>query len=144
MLHHQSGFPFDQYIDIEEFVIKMQCHFVPSQAQKDIINFVSAIKTSEVRKSEDDGIAQKVSVENEIGRLESVKFDPIVKLAPYRYFREVEQVESVFLLRMRKCGDSLPQVALFEADAGEWKIRAMDIVQEHLREILPEGARIIC
>ena len=140
----KCDFPFGTYLDVEAFIVRLQCCFLDTQTKKELTNFVSSIKTSEVRKAEDDGIAQKVSVENEIGRLETAKFNPVVSLAPYRYFREVDQVWSPFLLRMRKGPNDLPSIALMEADGSEWKILAMKVIKNHLKEILPENIKIIC
>ena len=43
---------------------------------------------------------------------------PYVNMQPFRTFLEVEQPESVFLLRL----DGNGNVGLFEADGGVWKL----------------------
>jgi hypothetical protein len=48
----------------------------------------------------------------------------LVRLAPWRTFREVAQPVSSFLFRVQKAGD-LPQFALFEADGSAWKLEAV-------------------
>jgi hypothetical protein len=53
-----------------------------------------------------------------------------VKLSPFRTFIEVEQPESLFVLRGRKG----PQWALFEADGGLWKIKAIQNIKNWLEK----------
>lgn len=59
---------------------------------------------------------------------------PIIKLAPYRTFIEVEQPEGEFLLRLQKG----PSAALFEADGGAWKIQARKNIKEYFLDKLAD------
>ena len=43
-----------------------------------------------------------------------------MKLRPYRTFKEIDQPESQFLLRLNENGN----IGLFEADGGMWKLEA--------------------
>lgn len=66
---------------------------------------------------------------------------PRVKLAPFRTFREVAQPTSEFLIRLQKGSESaIPEIGLFEADGGEWKIDAAENIQAVLLELLGEKA----
>lgn len=55
-----------------------------------------------------------------------------VKLRPYRTFTEVEQPESEFVFRMKNYDGSVG-CAIFEADGGAWKNRAMKNIKEYLQ-----------
>ena len=59
---------------------------------------------------------------------------PIVRLSPYRTFREIEQPESQFLLRIRTDDRGNAEVALFEADGGVWRNEARLRIAEYLKE----------
>lgn len=118
-------FGFGQMMELEEFVIGLQCKFVDSIYKEKIIKHVANIRTEEVINSEDDGISQEVVVANRIGRIEKQKLNPIVELAPYRSFDEIKQPESKFLFRLKKGNGNLPLAALFEADGGQWKTEAL-------------------
>ena len=62
---------------------------------------------------------------------------PYVNMQPFRTFLEVEQPESVFLLRL----DGNGNVGLFEADGGVWKLEATRNISEYFDEKLAE---LIC
>lgn len=136
-------FPFNQYLDIESFIIKMQCGFVDTENKKNIIDFLSNIAVSEVTQHEDDGLAQEVVKKNKVGRLEKVTLNPMIELKPYRTFLEVEQPESLFLLRLQRTKeDQLPLVALFEADGGRWKLDAIKNIDDFLRSVMDDSKSI--
>ena len=67
-----------------------------------------------------------------------------VTLAPYRTFREIEQPESLFVLRMRTGKDGeKPTAALFEADGGSWKLEAIKRIAAYLREQVGTSPAVI-
>jgi hypothetical protein len=88
---------------------------------------------------DDDGITQKVSIKRGLsGALkDQVSLKPVVKLSPYRTFREVEQPESEFLLRVRLDSNDVPTVALFEADGGAWINQATENIVQYIQSIVP-------
>ena len=57
-----------------------------------------------------------------------------VELAPYRTFPEVEQPISKFIFRMQEG----PRAALYEADGGAWRNKAILSIKEYLQEELKE------
>jgi hypothetical protein len=130
----REQFPMGNYMPIEEFIIGFQCNFVPSENKARIIKALASIKSSEVITSEDDGLSQKVGMENEIQRLEERTLEPMIALAPYRTFTEVTQPESLFLLRLKQRKNELPSVALFEADGGAWRNVAITNIADFLKE----------
>ena len=134
-----DNFSFAHFMPQEEFAIQFRSLFVPSDKNDTnyVLSFVSKLHGGTAVSTEDDGITQKVGVSRGVsGQLVSKeKAKPIVKLAPYRTFREIEQPESEFLLRTRIDGDNVPLVALFEADGGAWRITAMKHIAEYISQV---------
>lgn len=56
---------------------------------------------------------------------------PIITLKPYRTFQEVEQPESIFLIRVNERG-----ISFTEADGGMWKLQARETVKAFLENAL--------
>lgn len=135
-------FPFGKFMTQEEFAIKFRSLFVPSTKNDTnyVLSFVSKLHGGTAITTEDDGITQQVGVSRGVsGKMtDKATLKPIVKLAPYRTFREIEQPESEFLLRMRLDGNDTPQVALFEADGGAWRITAMRRIAEYIAKACPD------
>lgn len=132
-------FPFGKFMSIEEFVIKTSSLFVMTDNLQSMLKVVSSISSTDTLTVEDDGISQKVSIQNEVRRIAKVEISPFQQLRPNRTFAEVEQPESRFLLRMRAKGvaaGELPTVALFEADNAAWKIEAMGSIQQMIFSML--------
>lgn len=131
-----KGFPFGRFMPQEEFIIKL--HSLFERKEGDDFDYVSTvvskIQQSNSAETEDDGITQRVTVKKGVsGTLvgkETVK--PIVTLSPYRTFREIKQPESRFLLRIN-CDSGEPEVALFEADGGQWRNEARIKIAEYLK-----------
>jgi hypothetical protein len=127
-------FEFGDWMNIENFIIKFQCGFVDGENKRRVLKTIGNIKTSMVQTSEDDGISQKVAMENEIQRIQEKTLEPMILLQPFRTFTEVTQPESFFLLRLRAQKDELPKVALFEADAGSWQNVAITNIADFLKD----------
>lgn len=131
-----ESFPFGRFLPQEDFIIKL--HSLFQKKEDDDFEYVSAlvskIKQADSADTEDDGITQNITVKRGVsGALvgkENVK--PIVRLSPYRTFREIEQPESQFLLRI-KTEDGIPHIALFEADGGQWRNEARTAIAEFLK-----------
>ena len=131
-----TDFPFNKFLDREDFMIKFHSLFQKKEGDDFdyVSSIVSKIKQADEKNIDDDGISQTVMVKKGVsGTLvdkELVK--PIVKLSPYRTFREIEQPESQFLLRI-ETRDNAPVVALFEADGGAWRNTARLRIAEYLK-----------
>jgi hypothetical protein len=127
-----SAFPFGKFLSQEEFAILFRSLFVRKEGDdfEYVLSYTQKLIGGTIIEGSDDGLTQEVSVKRGVsGALkEHVSLKPIVKLSPYRTFREVEQVESEFLLRARLNKDEAPTVALFEADGGAWINQATENV----------------
>jgi len=135
-------FGFNQYVDREVFHLALLALFEPSPDRDYLIQLVSNLTASNVTTAKDTGIAQSVTLQKSIIKMEVVEVKPILELQPFRTFREIRQPASRFVFRLQSDGDSVPECALFEADGGEWKLDAMRQIANYLEyRIKPvEGA----
>lgn len=125
---------FGRYMNLEEAIIRLKSTFVESETRDELIKLLGSIKEENVRTSSDDGISQTVAAKTGIATISNVTLPPIIKLAPYRTFIEVEQPEGEFLLRLQNG----PQAALFEADGGAWKLRARTNIANYFLDKLDD------
>lgn len=125
---------FNQFMDMESFVIQLKTCFEDTENLNRLVSIVSSITDESTVSMQDDGFGLTVSQISgtTIKSKENLQINPIVRLAPYRTFAEVEQPQSRFLLRVRDGG----QMALHEADGGMWKLEAQDNISLYLRNAL--------
>jgi hypothetical protein len=137
-------FPFGKFLSQEEFAIQFRSLFVPGQSEKDdfeyVLSYSSKLTGGTVIEGNDNGTTQQVNIKKGISGVlsEKVPLKPIVKLSPYRTFREVPQPESEFLLRVRMANDETPTVAIFEADGGAWINQAMENIVQYIQSLVAE------
>ena len=133
-------FPFGRFMSQEEFAIAFRSLFVPKEGDdfEYVLSYSSLLTGGTQIDGQDDGISQKVQVKRGLSGVlkESTVLKPIVKLSPYRTFREVEQPESEFLLRVRLNQNDAPTVALFEADGGAWVNRATENIVQYIQSLV--------
>lgn len=136
---------FDNYVNIEDFMVWLMTDFQNNEDRQAILRLVGNITDQKVATATDDGISQGVSTRVGISKVETAMVPNPVQLVPFRTFTEVEQPRSNFVLRMRSGvrEDSLPTVALFEADGGEWKTQAMRNIKSWLDSELPQGVVVL-
>lgn len=79
----------------------------------------------------DNGIATTVTTQKGVALQSNAQIKPLVKLKPYRTFQEVEQPESIFLIRLNERG-----ISFTEADGGMWKLSARETVKSFLEDKL--------
>jgi len=125
-------FHFDQFYNTEDFNIKLQSCFVQNEDRQIMLQVVGNIKEEAVNTIGDDGVSQAVVARTGVATVANVKVPNPVVLKPYRTFVEVAQPESEFIFRMQ----SGPKCALFEADGGAWKLKAMENIQKYLEDKL--------
>ena len=128
-------FPFGNFMAPEEFMIKLKSLFQPTPDLADCIELASKTVTTNEIGTLDDGISQTLQVKKGVsgGLREGMVTKGIVKLKPYRTFRELDQPESDFILRLKPGSETtLPTMTLFEADGGAWKLTALKTIKEFL------------
>ena len=96
-----------------------------------LLESLKQITNSNEVKTEDNGITQVVTARAGAA-LGAVNVQPIWCLRPYRTFTEIEQPESLFLLRLHSDG-SETSYRLYETDGGAWAVTAMNDVRDYLR-----------
>jgi hypothetical protein len=129
-----TRFPFNQYIEAEEFIIAFQSKFVKNEDRDNLLKLMGNVTEQNVKTTGDDGISQSVEVKQGIASKAEVLVPNPVKLSPYRTFLEVEQPESEFIFRMQKG----PTGAIFEADGGAWRNQAIANIRDYLKDELAE------
>jgi hypothetical protein len=136
-------FGFGYWQDPQTFNIALQCLFEATDERDRVLEIVGNLKNEGVTSYEDDGVSQAVvaSAGVRLGRL--VKVPNPVTLAPWRTFREVEQPESRFVLRVKGEPDEVPSIALFEADGGAWKLVAIERIASFLRPRVPSEVVVV-
>lgn len=127
-----TSFQFGKFYDQESFVIGLQSLFLPSPARAEVLKVIGTIRENQVREFGDDGVTQSVSAKAGIALVSEIPVPNPVVLAPYRTFREIEQPESPFILRVKPGQNGKPECALFEADGGFWKLIAIREITEFL------------
>lgn len=138
-----ADFDYGTFYNCEDFNIKLQSVFVENDDRERVLRLVGNIKEENVRTTGDDGVTQSVTAKSGIARVEEVPVPNPVTLIPYRTFREVTQPSSEFILRMRQGhAGQMPTCALFEADGGAWKLKAIQSIKAYLQENT-EGITII-
>lgn len=138
-----AGLVFDQFQNSEIFNIRLQSLFVRTEACATLLAAIGNLKVENIQTSEDNGVTQEVTVKTGAVRVSRVTLPNPVMLAPFRTFRELNQPESPFVLRVREGKDGAAECALFEADGGTWKLEAVDRIKEWLGEHLPENIKVI-
>jgi len=132
------GFAFGQFLPHEQFIINLQTLFIPNDDLARLLKLVGTAKNQGSIESTDDGIGQKMQIAKGVHLGETVPIANPFQLAPYRTFPEVEQPESMFVLRVRGKEGSIPECALFESDGLAWKIKAIQIIRLYLKKEFPE------
>lgn len=139
-----NPFKFGEYLDPEVFLITAQAGFMPIDGHfTNMLKLCSSLKAGSSVQVADDGYSQKVVIQEGGVTHGEVELPPRVSLRPYRTFREVDAVESDFLLRFKAQKDALPLVALIPVDAGGWKVETMHMVSRWLKTNLPAGPIVI-
>lgn len=138
-----SKFYSGKFYDLEEFCILLRTSFYWTPAIDDLLKVFGNVRGETVAQWSDDGVSQTVQARKGIALVEEVKIPNPVTLQPYRTFREIAQPESIFIVRAKSQDGKAPIVALFECEGEQWKLRAVEAIQEFLKQSLPEGTIIL-
>jgi hypothetical protein len=134
-----------RYIPLEEMVIRLKSQFVQSGEDgaplpvQALIAFLGNITSDEVVNAADDGFSQSVTVKTGVGsRIARDTLPPQIMLRPYRTFHEVQQPDSLFVVRLKRVEKGLPEVALIEGDGGAWRNTARLAIERYLKDQLAD------
>lgn len=140
-LDDSPEFPFGQYMNHEDFMVKVLSLMKQTDDRDYILRIASSLTAERVVTSDDDGISQGVGLKAGVSLKTAETLKNRVKLAPFRTFREVAQPISEFVFRVKQDGDQMPKLALFEADGGAWKLEARENIARFLSAGIP-GATV--
>ncbi|MEL7059468.1 MAG: hypothetical protein AAGN46_05525 [Acidobacteriota bacterium] len=136
------GFLEGHWLTPEAFRLMLLRACLPAGDRDELLLYIARIKDDVTDVREDDGVSQSyaavASGPKAAGETAWVPVPGRVILQPWRTFHEVDQPSSVFTFRMRK-GRSGPELALFEADGGMWRLEAMRSVKGRLEELLADA-----
>ncbi len=132
-LQPERSFKFNQYLLQEDFNIALRSMFVQDTELDGLVGLAGNIAAKSEVRQEDDGFTQAVTAKAGVVLVETRTVKPRVTLRPYRTFTEVEQPTGEFIFRVKTDPLGGNACALFEADAGAWKNKAMDTIAAWLR-----------
>lgn len=136
---------FGRYMETEAFNITLLSSFVPSEHRAAVLKVTGNVEAGVQAKTADDGVTQEVVLKTGINRKEHSELPSPIVLQPYRTFPEVEQPASAFLLRLKQVqddGQPVAAFALYEADGGAWRGKAMASIRGYL-EAAELGVKVI-
>jgi len=129
-------------LPFEEMQIALRTRFQQTADTPYVQKLLSDISTGAKITYNDNGVATTVVTKKGIDLQANETIRPIVKLRPYRTFQEVDQPESVFLIRINERG-----ISFIEADGGMWKLAARQAVkaflEDKLSDLVADGAVIV-
>lgn len=128
----ERQFPFNQFIAQEVFNINLRSMFAPTDDLDALVSAAGNIAKQSELKQEDDGFSQSVSMKNGKHLVKTVTLKPRVTLKPFRTFLEVDQPDGEYIFRVQYDEQKGNLCALIEADAGRWKLTAMNTIREWL------------
>ena len=110
----------DRFMPYEKAVIELRSLYIPNDGTMYLLQLLSSISKESKVVSTDNGVTQTVEAKSGIALSQMVQVEPRVVVKPFRTFIEVEQPESMMLLRISENGE----IGLYEADGGVWKLEA--------------------
>ena len=114
-------------LGFEEAQIALRTRFQETADTPYVQKLLSEISCGAKIVYNDNGIATTITTQKGVALQSNECIRPIVTLRPYRTFQEVEQPESIFLIRVSDRG-----ISFTEADGGMWKLRARETVKAWL------------
>ena len=118
--------------DQQAAIIELRSRFIPTKDTEYLLDLISRINETSGIQSTDNGVSQTVTVKQGISLAAAEKVRQRISLRPFRTFREVDQPESEFILRLNDRMD----IGLFEADGGIWKMEAKDNIHKYFESAL--------
>ena len=129
----------DEKLPFEEAAIALMTRYQESNDQQYLIRLLSNITSGGKITYNDNGIATTIVTQKGIALQGNEAIKPLVKLRPYRTFQELEQPESLMLVRLDERG-----IRFIEADGGMWKLdarkKALAYIEEHLASEIEAGS----
>lgn len=129
-----------KFLSTDEFNIGLQVRFLPPIGEHDVTNqrnaliqMVSSIRTEQSTEATDNGLSQTLEARAGVVMKSHTQLPNPVTLTPFRTFRDILQPSSPFVLRAQAEAGELPELCLFEADGGTWKLTAIERIHNWLK-----------
>ncbi|MCI8880686.1 MAG: hypothetical protein HFH27_12025 [Clostridiaceae bacterium] len=135
------GWDASVHLGFEEAQIALRTRFQETEDTLYAMKLLSDIACGAKIVYNDNGIATTVTTQKGVALQANAQIKPLIKLRPYRTFQEVEQPESIFLIRLTERG-----ISFTEADGGMWKLGARETIKMFLMERLDsevESERVV-
>lgn len=132
---YKNSFEFNKYLTIETFVIQVKTSFKQTPERDLLLKLVGNMKAGKVQTVTDDGVSQTVMTSANAGLVDREQLPSPLTLVPWRTFRDIEQVPSEFIVRVKQ-GDyenELPKIALFDVDDVFWRLEAINRIHAYLK-----------
>lgn len=136
-------FPFNEWISVESFLIGLQANFADAPVRSQVLSIIGNLTDESVRSLADNGISQTVAVRQGISLVEPRALPNPVALRLFRTFAEIEQPESLFVLRVKSNDKGLPVVGLWEAADGRWQLDVIAKIKDYLENNLQADLPIL-
>ena len=120
-------FPFGHWLEQEALVIRLQTDFTQSKDFEDVAKVVAGAKIETLRKNEDDGLSQTVTVKAGAATLSTIGIKNPVEMAPFITFPEVDQPTGLYILRLQETRGAI-EFALFAETSGSNELKAIAAV----------------
>jgi hypothetical protein len=129
-------FAFGQWYGLNSFNIALLTLFVQDDKLFGLFRLMQEIKVEDGATIHDNGTSLSVTVKHGVSAASASmeQIPSIVRLKPYRYFSEVEQIEVPLLLRLRQDDDDV-LACLMECDGGAWKVAAYQVITRKLKQL---------
>jgi len=136
------GWDVKDALPFEEALIAVRTRFQQSPDTEYLLKLLSEISNGAKVTFADNGVATTIVTKKGIDLQHSESIRPIISLAPYRTFQEIEQPASQFHIRISERG-----IRFIEADGGMWKLAArktiVEYFEEHLSEAVADGRVVV-
>ena len=132
----------DEYMQLEEFKVMLQYGFVANDDRILLQETIGKVGLGLAAEIKDDGVSQGVATKSGLTRVETSVVNNTYNLIPFRTFSEIIPPVCAFILRLKaeKVGDGYNvRAALFEADGGAWRPKAVESIGKFLRSKLEDG-----
>ena len=130
-------FQFGNWYGMSSFTIALLTLFVQDEKLMDLFGLMQEIRIEDGVTMKDNGKSITVTTRSGVSAAsdETRQVPSIVKLRPYRYFPEAEQVEVPLLLRLEKSEDYGVRISLHECDGKAWRVEAYQAIERQLNEL---------
>jgi len=132
-------FQFGQWMSTDDFILAARTLFHGNGAMDELVKYASLVSVEDGTTLEDNGVSTTMRIKKSVtsGVTNEVTSTGFYTLIPFRTFREIEQIESLFLFRMKIVEGKGAQVALFEADGGSWRLEAVNRIKAWITREVP-------